>query len=215
MIKAVIFDMDWVISNTLPIHSEAESRVLLEYGIKMSPKQMAEEFNGVPDKRMFEIIFSRFNKKLDYEQVAKRKWKLFQELARNNINPIAGALELINSLLKKEFLLAVASSAPIKIVDLVLNTLDLKEKIKCIVYTHEVEQGKPSPDIFLLVANRLMVEPQYCVVIEDALLGIQAAKAAGMKCISITTTHTRDELKEADKVIDSFDELTMEEIKNL
>ena len=60
-----------------------------------------------------------------------------------------------------------------------------------------------------------MVEPQYCVVIEDALLGIQAAKAAGMKCISITTTHTRDELKEADKVIDSFDELTMEEIKNL
>ncbi|HBQ50357.1 hypothetical protein A3B42_03865 [Candidatus Daviesbacteria bacterium RIFCSPLOWO2_01_FULL_38_10] len=215
MIKAVIFDMDGVISNTLPIHSEAESRVLLEYGIKMSPKQMAEEFNGVPDKRMFEIIFSRFNKKLDYEQVAKRKWKLFQELARNNINPIAGALELINSLLKKEFLLAVASSAPIKIVDLVLNTLDLKEKIKCIVYTHEVEQGKPSPDIFLLVANRLMVEPQYCVVIEDALLGIQAAKAAGMKCISITTTHTRDELKEADKVIDSFDELTMEEIKNL
>ena len=161
MKRCVIFDMDGVISNTLPIHSEAESRVLLEYGIKMSPKQMAEEFNGVPDKRMFEIIFSRFNKKLDYEQVAKRKWKLFQELARNNINPIAGALELINSLLKKEFLLAVASSAPIKIVDLVLNTLDLKEKIKCIVYTHEVEQGKPSPDRSKQIDGRTAILRSY------------------------------------------------------
>lgn len=215
MIKAVIFDMDGVISDTLPIHNEAESKTLLKYGIKMSPRQIVEEFNGVPDKRMFEIIFSRFNKKLDYEQVAKEKWKLFQELARNNIKPIAGSLEFINALLDNGFVLAIASSAPSEIVNLVINTLGLKEKIKSIVYTNEIEQGKPAPDIFLLGAKRLRVEPQCCAVIEDALSGIQAAKAAGMKCIAITTTHSRDELKGADKIIDSFDELTMEDIKSL
>lgn len=215
MIKAVIFDMDGVISNTLPIHSEAESKVLLKYGIKMFPKQLSEEFNGVPDKRMFKIIFSRFNKQFNYEQIEKEKWELFQKLAKNNIKPIDGSLQLIDDLLTDGLVLAVASSAPIKIVDLILYTLNIKEKFKCVVYTAEVKEGKPAPDIFLLAAKRLSVAPEDCIVIEDAPLGVEAAKAAGMKCIAITTNHPRGELTRADKVIDSFNELTIEEIRNL
>lgn len=215
MIKAVIFDMDGVISNTLPIQSGAESKVLLKFGIKMSANQLTREFNGIPDKPTFEIIFSRFNKKLDYEQVEREKWKVFQNLAKNNIKPIAGSLELINDLLKKGLVLAVASSAPMKIVDLVLTTLNIKEKFKCVVYTAEVKKGKPAPDIFLLAARRLGVKPYECIVIEDAPPGIKAAKLAGMKCIAITTTHLKDELVEADKIINSFTEINVEEIKNL
>ncbi len=215
MMKAVIFDMDGVISDTLSIHCEAESKLLLKYGIKISPSEILKEFNAVPDLVMFQILSKRFNRNLDFQKAEDEKWKLFQELAKEGIQSIPGSLEFINTLLKNNFILAVASSAPLRIVNLVLETLGIKKKFKVVVYTTEVKQGKPAPDIFLLAAEKLKVSPRDCVVIEDAAKGIQAAKAAGMKCIAISTTHTKKELKKADKIIDDFGEIKIKELKNL
>ncbi|MDD5147653.1 MAG: HAD family phosphatase [Candidatus Daviesbacteria bacterium] len=215
MIKAVIFDMDGVISDTLPIHGEAESKLLLRYGIQMTPQQIIQEFNGVPDRISFKIIFKRFNRKLNLQEVEDGKWELFQELAKNGIKSIPNSLKFIDILLENKFVLGLASSAPSRIINLVLETLEIKKKFKEVVCTEEVEHGKPAPDIFLLAAKKLEIDPQDCIVIEDAPRGIQAAKAAGMKCIAITTTHPRGELIGADKIIDSFDEINITEIQNL
>lgn len=215
MIKAVIFDMDGVISDTLPIHSEAESKVLLRYGIHISPQEILQEFNAVPDNVMFGTIFQRFNTKVNLPNVEEEKWQLFQELAKDRIVPIPGSLEFIDILSKNKFNLGLASSAPLRIINLVLETLRIKNKFREVVCTEEVEHGKPAPDIFLLVANKLKIKPQNCVVIEDAPKGIQAAKSAGMKCIAITTTHPKAELMGADRIINSFTEINIEEIRNL
>lgn len=215
MIKAVIFDMDGVISDTLPIHSEAESRVLLRYGIHISPQEILREFNAVPDNVMFETIFQRFNTKFNLQNVEEEKWQLFQELAKDKIVPIPGSLELIDVLSKNKFILGLASSAPLRIINLVLETLRIRNKFREVVCTEEVEHGKPFPDIFLLVAERLKANSLNCLVIEDAPLGIKAAKAAGMKCIAITTTHPKAELVEADRIINSFTEISVEGIRNL
>mgnify|MGYP001571143100 CR=1 FL=1 len=215
MIKAVIFDMDGVISDTLSFHTEAESKVLLRYGICISPQEILKEFNGVPDRDGFTIIFKRFNRPLNLQKVKDEKWAFFQELAKNQIPIIPGSLEFIDELIKNRLILGLASSAPSRAIDLVVETLKIKGKFGVIVGTEEVERGKPSPDIFLLAATRLKVDPRNCIVIEDAVTGIKAAKAAGMKCIAITTTHERNQLQEADRIIDSFDELSMEDIQSL
>lgn len=79
----------------------------------------------------------------------------------------------------------------------------------------DVVKAKPDPEMFLKAAQRLKCRPEECVVIEDAPNGITAARAAGMKCLAITTTHKRDELKGADKVISSFNELAIDYLKRL
>ncbi len=215
MIEAVVFDMDGVISDTLPIHTGAESKVLLRYGISISPLEIIQEFNGVPDRVTFETLFKRFNRKLDLQQVQEEKWELFQKLAKDGIPAIPGSLEFIDTLLVNKFLLGLASSAPRRIINLVIENLGIKGKFQTMVCTEEVKYGKPAPDIFLLAAKQLKVDPHNCVVIEDAVSGIQAARAAGMKCIAITTSHRRVELKDADQIIDNFSELTVEGIKSL
>lgn len=215
MIEAVIFDMDGVISDTLPLHSEAESRVLLKHGIKMSPQQILQEFNAMPDKKMFKTIFNRFERPLNLPQVEDEKWDSFQQLAKGGIPTIPGSIEFIESLSRNGYILGLASSAPLRIINLVVNTLKIRDRFATIVCTDEIEHGKPAPDIFLLAAKKLVMNPKDCLVIEDAIRGVQAAKAAGMKCIAITTTETRAKLKGADKIVNNFSEINLEEIKNL
>jgi beta-phosphoglucomutase-like phosphatase (HAD superfamily) len=96
------------------------------------------------------------------------------------------------------------SSAPSENVDLVLSELNLAGIFNCIVFGQEVSESKPSPQIYLLAARRLQATPNDCVVIEDSPLGVKAAKTAGMKCLAVTNTHPRQNLKEADMVVDSL-----------
>jgi beta-phosphoglucomutase-like phosphatase (HAD superfamily) len=79
----------------------------------------------------------------------------------------------------------------------------------CIVFGQEVPESKPSPEIYLLAAKRLQVTPNDCVVIEDSPLGVRAAKTAGMKCLAVTNTHGRENLEEADIVVDSLENVDL------
>ena len=99
--------------------------------------------------------------------------------------------------------------------DLLLNSLSIKHYFDIIISAGEVENGKPSPDVFLIVANKLHLKPENCVVIEDAPVGIQAANRAGMKCIALTTTHDKKELTNADLVIEDLSQITLMEIIQL
>ncbi len=223
MIKAVIFDMDGVISDTLSLHAESESKVLLKYGIKMPPEEIIQKFNAVPDKQMFQKVFKMFNKvfeknnkELDFHKIEDEKWQTFKELTKiGGIKIIPGSLKFIDLLLSNNFILGLASSSPQRIIDLILEALKIRKKFKVITCTEEVKKGKPAPDIFLLTAKKLGATPQNCVVFEDAPRGVQAAKAAGMKCIAITTTHKKVELEKADRIVEQFDNIRIEEILSL
>jgi len=210
MIKAVIFDMDGVISDTQHLHDKANSDIVQSYGIPLTPRDLSK-WAGIPNKKVFEDIFKQYHVVVNVDEVLDKKWKLVNRRARD-ASLVPGVLEVIKKLSAQKTSLAVASSSKEEFINQVLESFNLKKYFKVIFSGSELKRGKPYPDIFLLTAKKLQIKPSACLVFEDGPNGVAAAKAARMKCIAITTTHTREALKGADKIIDSFDELTMEEI---
>ncbi len=185
-IGAVIFDMDGVISDTQQINSELEAICLKEHGIEIDDEELTRNYAGIPERDCAEMIFSAYGKEVDLDKFVKNKLTKLTEFSRGKILAVEGALELINKLKENNFKLAVASSSTLEFINLVLSELKIKNKFDVLTSGQEVKFGKPSPDIFLLAAERLGITPAECTVIEDAKNGVIAAKKAGMKCIWLT-----------------------------
>ena len=186
MIKAFIFDMDGVISDTQTLHLEVDKIVMRRYGITMK-KEMEEKIKGITDKDMFCKLQKIYGVPRDIEKAIREKWEIMMEKARNenSIKPVPGAIDLINMLEQKKFKLALASCSPSIFVETVLSKLGIKEKFEQITTGEDVQKGKPEPEIFLLTAKKLNVVPESCLVIEDSVNGMKAAKKAGMRCIGL------------------------------
>ena len=214
MSKAVIFDMDGVISDTEKFHLFIDEKLIREHGIELRVGEL-KRYSGVLANEIFKDVFDRAGKTVNVEKISDEKWEQLNEYAKGKINPIEGVVELIKALKDMNFKLVVASSSRQDFIKLVLSELNIREFFDSISSGYEVNLGKPNPAVFLLAAKKLGVQPQECVVIEDAPNGVRAAKNAGMKCIAITTNHAREELREADKIIDSFGELSPDEIIKL
>lgn len=212
MIKAVIFDMDGVISDTNYIHAQIESDLLKDSGIYISKEEIIEKYAGYKVSSFFEELLAKNNIKCDLNKLLKDKHDIFVSILENDrIKSIPGAVDLIAKLKESNFKLAVASGTEEEIVRMILEKLGVLSCFDVIISADEVEHGKPRPDIFILTAEKLSVTPAECVVIEDSKNGIAAAKAAGMKCIGLTN----DKTAPADLIINSFDEINIDIIKNL
>jgi beta-phosphoglucomutase-like phosphatase (HAD superfamily) len=107
------------------------------------------------------------------------------------------------------------SSTPPENIRLIMNALDIAYLFNTVVSDSDVSRGKPDPEGFLLAAGRLGVAPDSCVVIEDAVAGVSAAKNAGMKCVAVTNTHPAVRLVEADIIVDSLQEVTVDTLEAL
>lgn len=215
MIKAVIFDMDGVISKTQQFHSGTESELLEKLGIHITSQEIINRYAGTPDRLTFKYILDEHGVSANIQDLLQKKWQIMEEKIKNNLHPIDGVVPLVKNLFDNHFLLAVASTSPHTFIKRVLQEVGVKQYFPVITSGDEVKLGKPNPEIFLLTAQRLKVAPRDCLIIEDATNGVRAAKAAGMKCIAITTTHERERLNEADLIIDSFSELTIDIIRNI
>jgi beta-phosphoglucomutase family hydrolase len=190
MIKAVIFDMDGVISDTQKLHASIESELLKRYGIDLEPGEITRRYAGVPDDVFLNEVSEVYRTKIDIDGFIvdidgfiDEKWMLMVRATQGGVDPIPGSLELIEELREAGFKLAVASSSIRVFIDTVLGTLNIRNNFDAIVSIEDVERGKPNPEIFLLAARRMGVKPNECVVIEDAISGIKAAKRAGMRSI--------------------------------
>lgn len=215
MIKAVIFDMDGVISHTQILHSSVESEVLKKHGINLSVEEIVTKYAGIPDRIMFQQISKRFKKQVNPNILIDEKWKIMYESKNKKIKPVEYVQDFILKLYNEKFTLAVASASPSHFIEFVLASLGIKNMFKAITSGDEVKRGKPNPDLFLLAAKKIEIKPSFCLVIEDSSNGVRAAKNAGMKCIGITTTHKKKELNEAHEIVDSFKEISIDKIKNL
>lgn len=183
--KAVIFDMDGVISDTQDMHAAVEEQMLKESGIYVSAGELTKRFAGVTNKEMFEKIFSEHGKEADIDGLVREKRERVFNAVKGNVKEISGTKDFIEFLLENGFVLAVASASRHKFIDLVLSELNLKDRFQAIVSSEDVRRGKPAPDIFLLAAEKLSVDPRECIVVEDGISGMIAAKSAGMKCIGL------------------------------
>ena len=212
--KAVIWDMDGVIADTAPYHLSAWQEVFGKRGVKYTEKDFRHNFG----RRNDTIIKNSLGEQIaqgEIEAIAREKEETFRRIIGQNIKPLPGAVELLQSLKQQGFKMAIASSTPIENIWLVTGSLGIENFFQALVTGHDVTEGKPSPEVFLLAAQRLGVEAGNCVVIEDAVAGVVAAKRAGMRCLAITNTHPRQSLKQADLIVDTLEAVTANDLEKL
>jgi HAD superfamily hydrolase (TIGR01509 family) len=212
MKKAVIFDMDGVIADTQVLHAATESRLLQEHGIDLDPHEITRRYAGTPDKLFFVKVFKDAEKLLESaERLIEEKWRRMFSSGDEHIRPMAGVLELIRGLHDRGISMAVASASRKDFIEKVVTVLGVKDYFSALVSSDEVEHGKPAPDIFLRAAELIGAAPEDCVVIEDGLAGMQAAKAANMKCVALLT-HVPAEESPSEIKVNSFYELSVDEL---
>lgn len=206
--KAILWDMDGVIVDSKSYHFAAWQETFARRGVTFS----YDDFSRLFGTRNDFIIRNVLGQELSEEKVkaiAQEKEVYFREKAKGNIRLFPGVSKLLDAIKKGAFKLALVSSAPRENIDFVIAELNLQGYFSCIVSGHEVAESKPSPQVYLLAAERLMAQPTDCVVIEDSPLGVRAAKAAGMKCLAVTNTHPEQDLNEADRVVSSLAEVDL------
>jgi beta-phosphoglucomutase family hydrolase len=206
--KTILWDMDGVISNSYSFHFAAWQEVFTKRGIKFTKEDFTKLFGTRNDFIISSIMGREFHEGA-VKIMVQEKEEAFRRKATGGIKPFPGAVKLLNALKKGNFKLGLVSSAPKENIDLVLNELNLAGIFNCIVFGQEVSESKPNPQIYLLAAKKLEVTPNDCVVIEDSPLGVKAAKTAGMKCLAITNTHPRQKLEEADRIVDSLENVDL------
>ncbi|MFA5092229.1 MAG: HAD family phosphatase [Candidatus Paceibacterota bacterium] len=185
MIKAIIFDMDGVVSDTQKLHSKVESEILSRFDINLTPDEITQRYSGVKTKEFVSQLLAEKGIETDIMQLMVEKWQKMEELAEQTVDPIDGIFEMLDQCKNLGLKMAIGTASNINYATKVLNSLNILNKFDFIVTGDMVKAGKPEPDIFLLAANKIKMLPTDCVVIEDGLNGMIAANRAGMKCIAL------------------------------
>jgi beta-phosphoglucomutase family hydrolase len=216
-LEAVIFDMDGVIIDSEPIYFKIERDLFDELGLDVSQKEH-ESFVGMTMEGLWEKMTDEYQLEETIEDLTKlHKDSVFKYMSEAKELPIVEYIkELIEELRNRKIKLAVASSSPKKLIEIILTKFNLQDSFDLIISGEEVEKGKPAPDIFTEAAYRLDINPNDCVVIEDSSNGVKAAKAAMMKCIGFQNINSGDQdLSLADITVDSIGKIDVKLLKGL
>lgn len=198
MLKAIIFDMDGVLVDSEPFILEAATRMFAERGLTVQPEDF-KPFVGAGENRFVGGPAEKYGFPLDIESAKARTYAIYDAITRGRLTPLPGAVEFIASARADGYRLAVASSADRIKININLREIGVPaDTFDAIVSGEDVVNKKPAPDIFLAAAARLGVPPVDCIVVEDAVNGVAAAKAAGMRCLALTTSFTPEQLAGAD-----------------
>jgi beta-phosphoglucomutase family hydrolase len=210
-IAAVIWDMDGVLADTAPHHLLAWRETFAKRGIKFTEEDFMRGFGIRNDA----IIRNVLGEQTTPEAIAREKEATFRRIIGKDIKPLPGALDLLKALDENGIKMAIASSTVIENIHLIISSLGIEKYFEVIITGHDVTEGKPNPQVFLFAARRLGAEPKNCIVVEDAVAGVKAAKRAGMYCVAITSTHPREKLKEADLIVDTLEAVTVKDLERL
>lgn len=213
-LRAVIFDMDGVLVDSGAYHRAAWRALLEELGAEPEDDEFWRLTIGRPVEEALPVLLGRPLSTQEIARYSKRKTDLYHQLADGRFPPVPGAVAFVRALERQNIPRALATSASPRSVRAVLSDLDLTEQFPVVVTADDVERGKPDPEVYLAAALQLNVSPSHCLVFEDSLVGIEAARRAGMVSIGLTTAHTEAELRKAGavRVLTDFEGLTWEAI---
>jgi len=215
MITTIIFDMNGVITDDEDCHELATKNAFYEVGVAITPEIYRKFCLGRPDTNAFKELIAEFEiKGKNAEELISVKTLFYLELIKDNLRIYPGVVELIHRLYKK-YTLALTTSSTLDEMETVMSKLQIGKLFKTMVSAKDVKYGKPDPEPYLLTAEKLGVNCEDCLVIEDSENGVRSAKSAGMKCIAITNSENRDTLQLADRVIDHYSEINEAFIQNV
>jgi len=186
--RAVIFDIDGTIVDNMHLHAEAFAVFAGRHGLPSLTAEDRARLDGRRNSEIFPILFKREVPRHEWLAYEEEKEGLYRELSRGRLMPVKGLQGLIDRLNESGVAMALATSAPEANVTHTLRELGLEDAFAVIVRGDQVPRGKPAPDVFIEAARRLGVDPEHCLVFEDAPMGIAAAQAAGMRVVALTTS---------------------------
>jgi HAD superfamily hydrolase (TIGR01509 family) len=195
--RVAVFDMDGVLVNNSRFHREAWRRLAREEGFALTDPEFWRQAIGRPVDEAIPRILGRLVPPEEADRLARRKTALYHELADGHAEPVPGVVEFVRALAVAGVPRALATSAVADSAARILEGLGLAGAFTVQVTTGHVRRGKPDPEVYLTAAARLGVPPAACVVFEDAVVGVEAARRAGMAVVGLTTAHADAELREA------------------
>ncbi len=213
MTQAVIFDMDGVIIDSEREHYKANQKFFVELGIDLEALDY-DRFVGLSSRLMWEEVKVKFHLDQSVEQLMDRCAEvIIDHFSGLELTAMPGLINLLDYLNERSMMIAIASSSPMELIELVVNKLEIAEYFDLLVSGDDVPRGKPYPDVYIRTAMLLRVSSENCVVIEDSYNGVRAAKTANMKCIGYCNPSSgNQDLSDCVAVVNSFLEHDFEKI---
>ena len=212
--KGVIFDLDGVLVDTGEFHRQSWYDLAKREGFEMSDELFYSTF-GMQNYQIIPMLVGREVTAEELERFSQWKEQRYRELISGKLKLLDGVKELIEDLKRAGFLLAIGTSTPLVNLKFMLENVPVDGWFDAYVTGEDVQRGKPEPDTFIMAAEKLSLPREDCVVVEDAVQGVAAGKAAEMAVVAVTTTRERKELAEADLIVDSLAELKAEDFEKL
>jgi len=212
LIRAVVFDMDGVLTDSEPLINLAAVAMFREKGLVVQPEDFLP-FVGTGENRYIGGVAEKHEFPLDIEAAKKRTYEIYLALVPERLRAFPGAVDLVHGCRQSALKTAVASSADLIKIEANLRQIGLPPaEWSALVCAEDVVHKKPAPDIFLAAARKLGLPTAQCVVVEDAVNGIQAAKAAGMRCVAVAQSFAPEKLCQADLVRPTIADVTLADL---
>ncbi len=198
MLKAIIFDVDGVLVDSMPFQADAWVKTFKEVGITITREDIYE-LEGSNNQRLIKSIFEKAGKKLEPWHLEQLSEKKREALEFDRIKPFEGMLDCLKEL-KRHFKLAMVSGSHVDTVNQLVNKY-FSNCFEVVITGSDLERGKPDPDPYLKALEKLDLTKNECIVVENAPLGITAAKRAGLYCVAVASMLAPEKVEHADLVL--------------
>jgi beta-phosphoglucomutase len=205
--SAVIFDLDGTLVDNNAFHLKSWKQYIKNLGKEISEEEYNANINGRTNKDAAEYLFGKKMTKDEAMVYALEKEAVYREMYAPHIRPVEGLTKFLEVLKKLNVPMAIATSGIQVNIDFMFDHIPIREYFSVVVNSAHINKGKPDPEIYLKAAELLEVAPESCLVFEDAVVGINSAKAAGMRVVAVSTTHPEEELSGADLIVKDYTKL--------
>ncbi|WDF67633.1 HAD family phosphatase [Sphingobacterium oryzagri] len=212
---AVIFDMDGVICHTNPFHAKAFAAFFDKYQIPYTDQEFEAHMFGKHNSYIMTHFFKRQIGGDELLALEGEKEALFREIYRSEVKTIPYYLEFLDELKAHGFKTAVATSAPRANLDLILDVLQIANKMDSLLASEDVNLHKPHPEVYLKSAENIGIDPTRCIVFEDSFSGVTAGINAGIKVVGVLSSHAKEELPPCVDYIRDYSEIDAGKVRDL
>lgn len=212
---AVIFDMDGVICHTNPHHAIAFAHFFDRHQIPYNDIEFEQHMYGKHNSYIMSYFFKRPIQGEELKKLEEEKEALFREIYKDKVETIPGYLNFLQQLKEHNVKTAVATSAPAANMHLIIETLNIGDKMESILASENVTLHKPHPEVYLKSAQNMMIPTQQCLVFEDSFSGVTAGLNAGMQVVGVLSSHTKKQLPPCSFYIEDYSQIDIEKVMAL